>query len=194
MTQKMRLINLVLGTALAIAGAAGCSSTAKVDDKNQPPTTVSNEAKSAAAQRNATFVTEVAFPKGSDGLSEQSRESLNDLIARAKSTGQIDEVKVVSWADREYPSESTKKLSKEERELADHRSERIKDYLKVVDKSLDVDSFNMAERPGALATLFKTENAKVKKSLEVAGISHTDSKISAPEKAGKSMVMVILKD
>lgn len=192
MLKQMRVSALLLSLTYISTGIGGCSSIANV--KENTPSTVGTETKSAASQANATFVTEVAFNEGSDALTNGSQQNLTDLISRAKSTGQIDEVKIVSWADREYPAEAAKKLAKQERDLANNRNTRIKDFLKNVDRSLDIDAVNMAERPGTLSKLFNTDSAKIKKSLEVAGISQTGSPAYAFQKAGKSMVMIILKD
>lgn len=150
---------------------------------------------SAAVDAEASFVTEITFEKGSKDLSADSKNRLKSLVDRARQTGKIDDIKIITWSDMEYPSLNVKKLSKEQRDLAKNRNDTLKDYLKSgeVDVS-DVDAFNMAERPNALERLLRTEDARIKRSLEAAGIPTTDSYVKVPAKASKSVVMVVLED
>lgn len=182
-------LGFVLFVLMVTSGA--CTSVHKVGEPQS--TAVSNEAKKIAAQENATYVTEVSFNKDSARLDEFSREKLNDIVMKAKSSGKIDDIKVISWSDKEYPSKNGK-LSKHQDQLAERRAEGIKKHLKDADSSLSVDTFNMAERPNALSKLFKTENSKIKRSLETAGITSSENGEEVSPKAGKSMVMVILRN
>lgn len=188
-------LTLTLAT-FATLGLGACSSVYKTGDNSamERVTPVSPEAKSAAVSADASYVTEVSFDQGSAALNDSTRESITELVERAKATGEIDDVKVISWSDLEYPAEGSKKLPKAQKDLASRRAEQIKTYLKQKDSSIDVDTVNMTERPGALARWVNTDNAKVKKSLETAGISTSANETSVVAgKAGKAMVMVILK-
>lgn len=160
----------------------------------RPPTGPSMEAKQVAAEEQAPYVTELGFRKGKRSLSAADQSKLNRVIADAKAHGKIDEVRVISWADEEYPSVHTKKLSSNQRKLADGRNSEIKDYIHGIDGGANVESYNMAERPGALSEMFSTSNARVKKALEVAGIPTTDSGVKMPAKASKAIVLVIMKE
>ncbi|UOF01795.1 hypothetical protein [Bdellovibrio reynosensis] len=148
------------------------------------------EAKQVAAEQETSFVTEFAFPKGSAELTEQAKADVRRVISNAKRNGDIDEIKVITWGDSEYPSVHTKKLSKAEIDLVKKRNKAIKDFVKEFSNT-DVDSHSMAERPGTITNLLNTEDAKVKKSLEVAGIPTTDTAVKTPSKASKSIIMVI---
>ncbi len=78
--------------------------------------------------------------------------------------------------------------------LAEDRADNIKKYLKNSDSSLDIDTFNMAKRPNSISKLFKTEDSRIKKSIENAGLERERTDHVYPDKAGKSTVMVILKE
>jgi hypothetical protein len=177
---------------LAMATLTACSSVHKVGENE--PTSVSRESKQIAAAESATYVTELSFERNSSNLDSGSRRKLDEILKRAKSSGRIDDIKVISWSDLEYPSEKRGKLSESQGRLAEHRADQIRDYLKKSDRSLDVHTFNMAKRPNSLARLFKTDDSRIKKSMENAGLDRERSDHVYPEKAGKSTVMVILEE
>lgn len=197
----MKVLMQVTGLTAAIwAGAqlTGCSTapetTTTRTDAPAAPGGPSMEAKQVAAEEQAPYVTELGFRKGKHSLSAADQTKLNRVISEAKSHGEIEEVRVVTWADEEYPSVHTKKLSSSQRKLADDRNGEIKDYIRSIHRNADIDTYNMAERPGALSEMFTTSNARVKKALEVAGIPNTDTAVKMAGKASKSIVMVIMKD
>ena len=181
----------MLGLAMFLFSA--CSSEVHKTASSEA-TTVSQESKTIAKEENASYVTDLSFDHNSAKLDSGSQEKLDQILKRAKSDGKIEDIKVISWSDSEYPKEGHKKLSRAQNDLAARRANNIKKYLKEADSSLDVDTFNMAERPNSVSKLFNTDNAKIKKSLETAGIAHENSKNRYPAKAGKSTVMVILKE
>jgi outer membrane protein OmpA-like peptidoglycan-associated protein len=152
----------------------------------------SQEARYAANENDAAFVSEVIFAKGSSKLSKASKRSLDEMIQKSKKTSALREVKIVAWGDLEYPSVNSKKLPKDQRNLAQARAEALQKVFKKTD--VKVELFNMADRPSALSSLMQTDNSRIKKSLEVAGIPNTDTAVKTPSKAGHGIVMVILKD
>lgn len=182
------------------AGLFAACATRKAEDQArssaQAPVKISTEpsqeARYAANENDAAFVSEVIFAKGSSKLSKASKKSLQDLIAKSKATSELREVKVIAWADSEYPSVNTKKLPENQRNLAQARAQALK---KVFSKTgVKIELFNMAERPNALSSLMQTDNSRIKKSLEVAGVPNTDTAVKMPSKAGHGIVMVILRD
>lgn len=142
----------------------------------------------------AETVAQLRFSEGSSRLSNDSRRSLADALSRAKARGELEEVKVISWADQEFPSVQGKKLSPRQQNLARERNEAIEAVVRQETNGVDVDSFNMAERPNALERLFRTEDYRVKRSLEEAGIPHANSAVKAPPMEGKALVMFVVKD
>jgi len=176
----------------ALLTTSACASVHKTGDST--PTTVSQQAQKVAVQQDATYVTEITFDKNSSKLTPSDAKKLDSIVSHAKETGKIDDIKVISWADYGYPSMEKKRLSKAQRTLAEKRSMGIKKYLKSDDQSLDVDTYSMAERPGKIAELFNTDNVRVKRALESASIKDDQSAYDHPGNAGKSMVLVILKN
>lgn len=146
----------------------------------------SKEAVAVAKRSKASFVTEIHFEVGSAHLSLDAQKELKDLLQEAHERGAVNDFKVVAWSDVIYPSAHTRKLSQEEKSLADQRGKEIKQFLRGVDRGVKVETYNMAERPGLFASLLGTPGARIKKSLENQGAT------SSP--ASKSIVMVILKD
>ncbi|HMN69297.1 MAG TPA: hypothetical protein PKC28_12210 [Bdellovibrionales bacterium] len=155
------------------------------------PESVASAYKEAAKLNDASFVTEVVFAKSSSELSADGKSALRDVLKEAQHKGSIEEVKILSWADQEYPRGRTA-LGNDARKLADERALEIKGYIEDNSKGLDFDTYNMAERPTTLRNLLKSQNSQVKRSLEVAGLAHPDQ-TNMPPKAGRALVMFILK-
>ena len=109
-------------------------------------------------------------------------------------SGKVNEIKIITWGDQEYPSKKHKELSSLQKKLADHRNEHIKNYLKKSYPSLDVSVYNMAKRPNTLQELFNTSDAKTKKSIEQAGISVDHNKrVNYAKKESTSLILSIIK-
>ena len=156
--------------------------------------TVSIESKQLASEEESNLVTEISFPKGRAGIPETAKADIKRIYQQAAKKGEINQVKIITWADKEYPSVHTKRLHKEERRLVRRRNDAIKNYLESLDKNIDVDRYSMAERPNALKTMFSTEDARIKRSLETAGIPNTDTTVKVPGKASKSIVIFVMED
>jgi hypothetical protein len=183
----------------ALAVSLGCAHETPVEHKQeaaaaQAAGAPSIEAKQIAAAEQAPYVTEVKFHKGAHEVTKPTRKAIQKLIEDAQAHGTIEDVKVISWADEEYPSVHAKKLASGQVKLADQRAGEIKAYIHSLDSKTSVDTYNMAKRPAALSELFSTGDARIKKALEVSGIPNTDTSVKAPAKASKSIVLVILKE
>ncbi|MFM6928779.1 MAG: hypothetical protein ACKOX6_09950, partial [Bdellovibrio sp.] len=152
---------------------------------------VSSAAQQTAQKEDASYVTEFSFKKGSAVLTENAKSDLRRVISDAKQNSKIKEVKVITWSDSEYPSSRTKKLSSSERDLVKKRNDAIRDYMKSYSNRLDVDTYSMAERPGVLQEMFNTSDARIKKSMQDAGIATTESPYRSAPKSSKSVVMVV---
>lgn len=124
----------------------------------------------ATAMSGGSDYTVIEFKKGRDELTDSSRMALKNLSAESITRDRaIDEIKVLAWADREYPIDKTK-ATKKELALADRRAEAIKRYLKTdLRMSADVDNHNMAKRPGMFSELIRSEDYKVKTNFEETG-------------------------
>ena len=152
--------------------------------------TVAEAYEKTANLNDASFVTEIVFNKGASELSADGKSQLRDILTAAQKRGKIEEVKVLAWADAEYPAKG--KLGKDATKLADDRSQEIEGYIVDNVKNVDVDDYNMAEQPAQLSKIFKTQDVRVKRSLETAGLA-VPAKSGMPSKASRALVMVILR-
>lgn len=152
-------------------------------------TSVGKAYEKAANLNDASFVTEIVFNKGSSELTADGKSQLRDILTAAQSRGKIEEVKVLAWADAEYPKKG--RLGKDASKLADERTQEIEGYIDDNLKDIDVDDYNMAESPDQIEKLFNTSDARVKKSLERAGLSQP-KKTGMPAKSSRALVMVIV--
>ncbi len=151
---------------------------------------ISNEA--AKKIRAYNFV-EVGFQPQSSNLSDQAKNQINETFQKAIWDGYIDNISVLSWSDTEYPSKNLKTLSKDDRKLAEKRNSAIKNYL-ISLKSVDVDTYNMAEQPSKLSKLFDTTDNQLKNSLVAAGLPTSADALQYPSKASHSLVLIKLNE
>ncbi len=158
---------------------------------NKPGASI--EAKQVAAQEQSMYVAEIIFKKASSILTAAGKTQIKNTLQQASIAGEIKSVQVLTWADSEYPSVHTKKLSSEERELVTKRNDAISEYLKDNAKEADIKLHSMAERPGMLKNILNTTDSRLKKSLEVAGVPNTDTSIKNPSKASHSIIIVEIK-
>ena len=130
----------------------------------------------ATAMSGGSNYTLIEFKHGSDQLTPASRQALKSLSIEGEHQSRaMDEVKVLAWADREYPTAKTK-ASKKELDLADRRADAIKKFMKDDLKlSVDIDKHNMAKRPGMFSEMIKTDDYKVKTNFEETGAAPTAS-------------------
>ena len=145
-----------------------------------------------AHEAEANYFVEIEFKEGSSRLDSDSKMAINSLINRAQVNGKVDEIKVLAWADQEFPSTDRKKLSDSQRELADSRNDRVEDYIESLREGIDVDTYNMAERPTIVERWFNTSDARFKKTLVNAGIPTTADDPKYPQKASRAVVLLSL--
>jgi hypothetical protein len=192
--KSLSIAMICAAAALGALNACSRSPQARNETRNDSAEIPNLQNRYAADKADASYVTEVQFNRGMASLNADAIDKINNLVSRARNTGEIDEIKVISWADQEYPSKNVKALPRVQRDLAAQRNAEIKNQIEGISTKIDVDTYNMAERPGALSELFKTQNAKLKHNLEIAGIPTTASKVKMPSKASKAVVMVIMKE
>ena len=103
----------------------------------------------AADRLGATQMKELSFQKNSSNLTEAQKTELRKVINEAAQKGQIDEVKILVWSDKEYPNKNMKQ-SKSDIKLAKNPLNDLKSFLKKDLNVSTVESYNMTERPNAL--------------------------------------------
>lgn len=151
--------------------------------------------KDAADRLGADQVKEVTFEKNVTGLSEAQKAEIRAAVSEASQKGKIDEVKVLAWSDKEYPTESGKP-GKSDVNLAKDRLRDLKAFLKDELKVSDVDTYNMSERPNALEKFFHTSDSKVKSAVEAEGAAPTAGNtglFDMKAQAAKGVVMIFMK-
>ena len=100
---------LVLAAIALASGISACASSKNNQVTETAPTVdVAGAANTAAREAEAPYFVEVEFQKGSNQLTEQSRSAISSLLNRARAEGRVNDVKVLSWADQEYPTSGQK--------------------------------------------------------------------------------------
>ena len=180
---------------ITIAALIGCSSVKKVATPTPQQETQNNAINNnIGAENEATWFTELSFRKGSAKLNREDFKELNELVKKSVDIGSINEIKIISWADQEYPNKNAKSLSSGQESLADRRNEHIKGYLKKTYPSLNISVYNMAKRPNVFQELLKTSDDRTKKSIERAGITFdSDNRVNYAKKESTALVLSILK-
>jgi outer membrane protein OmpA-like peptidoglycan-associated protein len=166
--------------------------------KEAPPTSApSMEAKQLANEQSTNLVTEFEFKKGQETLSPQSKKRIEELSKQALKKGRIEAIKVITWADQEYPSPKKKMLSSDQISLAHNRNTEIQKYLKKMypnqDVSGKIELISMAERPTFYNKLISSDDARIKRSLESGGIPNPHTKNKTTGKTSRSIVLIIMK-
>lgn len=195
MNIKKCIVPVGILTLMSILGCGG--SPQKVVEVEAPRTSFTEEAEgrsinnTAAREAKAHNFVEIKFAPGSASLSQHAKISLNAVIEQAKRDGKVEELIVLSWSDEEYPSKKLKKLPRVQRELAEKRNKAIESFVKET-RSVDVDTYNMAEQPHAISKWFNTADSRLKNSLVAAGLPTTADDPQYPSKASHSVVFVKL--
>ena len=177
----------------------GCSTHPKESEVIAPATHKSQssaagiETQQVALEQNAEFVIELVFHKREVVLSQENKNKLQKMMKTALQKEHVDKIKVISWADEEYPSEKVKKLSSEQRQIADDRNKAIKTYIQDGKNDLKIDVYSMAERANSLKEFLGSSEVRIKDSLEHSGIPTSDDPSHFASKASKSIVMFIMK-
>ncbi|MDZ4663196.1 MAG: hypothetical protein SGJ18_16415 [Pseudomonadota bacterium] len=179
---------------LALLTAMGCAGTPhKVTEAGKPKVTEElaggSPTNAAAREVKAHNFVEIEFKEGSATLTESAQSSVIAVIEQARRDGDIDEVIVLSWSDEEYPSKNLSKLPKKQRELAEKRNRAVESYVKKL-KSVDVDSYNMAEQPNALSKWFNSTDSRLKGAFVAAGLPTTADSPQYISKASHSVILV----
>lgn len=140
-----------------------------------------------------TEATEIEYKKGSKSLTTDEKKELDDLVSKAATKGEIAEVKVLAWSDKEYPAEG-QEVSKKDKNLAEDRAKTVKEYLKSKHHlaGSKLESFNMAERPSSLEKIFKTSDYKVKTAATGNGESPTQEQLNFLKTNAKTSTALIL--
>ncbi len=163
---------VLLTTGLALALGGGCSHAHHAKEVAVAHVEHAEAAPAVAAVSPGAEYAVVKFQKGSHALSDSGRQEINRIANRSVNEGRkINDIKILAWADREYPNQGIKANSKDVH-LAGDRADVIKSYIKHdLNTNAKVDEHNMAKRPGFLSELVKTEDFKIKNKIENSGLT-----------------------
>ena len=144
-----------------------------------------------------THYAAVEFDEGKSTLDELDKRHLNALAQKAARDGrEIEEIKILAWADEEYPAQN-QKAAPAEIIVAKERANAIKEYLEDdLHSHEDIEAYNMAKRPHLLSKLFKDDEFTVKEAFEKSGTTATrlPSGKTSYTKASKALVIIEYKD
>lgn len=186
---------LILFPFVFISLASCANSPQKVGDMNHPKMSLTEEVEgrrlnnAAAKEVQAYNFVEINFNRASSTLTKNATSSLDAVIEQAKQQGKINQIMVLSWADQEYPSKKRGKLSYLQSSLAEKRNVAIKKYFSAI-QGVDVDTYNMAERPKTLSKWFNTTDSKLKNSLMAAGLPTTSEEPQYASKASRAVIFI----
>lgn len=155
---------------------------------------ISIETQQLASEQKADFSTEISFEKKKAQLGKNDQEKIRKLLAESARKGPLDRVQVLTWSDSEYPSVYTKKLSEEERQLVNDRNQAIEKFIREQNSEVQIKTYSMAERPNIIKEFVGSSEARLKKSLERAGIPNTDTSVKFPAKASRAILLIDLKE
>lgn len=102
----------------------------------------------------------VDFRQGSSEIAQSDRQKLRTLIDNAKAKGQISQLHVAVWSDKQFPREGS--LPKADRDLATARVDKLQTYLRDTLSVSDIQAHNMAERASWVARNFHMGDAELK--------------------------------
>ena len=142
--------------------------------------------------------TALQFDRGRSVLTNDNKKYLNELAQKASRTGrEISEIKILAWADREYPVRMDEKVKTGDVILANERAKVIQEFIRGdLNTTEPIDIFNMAKKPGIIDQLMKDEEFLVKQDIARSGVSSTrlPSGETSYTKAGKVVVIIDYKD
>lgn len=188
----MKFKGILALTLFAIAATA-CSSSSNMETSKAKDNMYDAQAKVEAENENDAYYAVLEFDKGTGRLSEASKRDLKHFVAEAKKQGKpIDDIRILAWADKEYPEKGAK-LSDKDVKMAKERSKSIEKYLKD-DLKTDGDyaTYNMAKRPNKVNEFFRGDDYKTKKIFERPGSAPAGTNLNAfmKDKSSKALIMI----
>ena len=176
------IISMAVAT-MSLVFAVGCSSDAK--KKSSEPKKVE-----ATQEMKSEHYTSLSFDPGETRLSAMDKRNLQNLASQVRESGkEIDDIKILTWADKEY--KEVNQASSSDVILARQRAESIKNYFQEdLMADADFDYYNMAQRPGPLTRYFKTKGERIENMFK----KNNDPNMTADSRASKAVVIIEYED
>lgn len=180
----LRKTQLLL-TLTSLALTAGCASTSQ-----------NNMANESTVLPGTTHYTMVNFRPGTKELSKEEQSKIKQLTDVAERHGNINEVRILAWADREYPSQG-QNVPERDSKLADERASTVKNLLKKdLQAEVTIDSHNMAQRPNMYSEIIQNQDYEIKTTFENTGATpagtHSPGASSGLSAAKASRALVLI--
>jgi outer membrane protein OmpA-like peptidoglycan-associated protein len=158
---------------------------------SRPEKHSSNDQPKQVASISSRYTT-LAFGPGSTKLTRLNKSALNELAREVAGEGrEINEVRVLAWADKEY-AEAKRRLKSDER-LAKRRAEVVEEYLRhELSTTERIETINMAKGHEKL----DQEDNDTKEAMDDVGVTSSvlpNGEISYT-KASKAIVIIDYKD
>lgn len=170
----------------------GLSSCSHKEEKKNAPEGIAQEG------MEGSHYTALQFDRGRSVLNDANKKYLNELARKASRTGrEISEIKILAWADREYPGRKNEKAKTRDVILANERAKVIREFIRDdLNTNEPIDVFNMAKKPGLIDQITKDEEYLVKQDIARSGVSATrlPSGETSYTKAGKVLVIIDYKE
>jgi hypothetical protein len=161
----------------------------KIEHTEKVPDEAVTKTQALAKEYGDSVVSTLKFKKGEQKLNEAARFELEKAVRAAKSTGEIDSITVIAWADSEYPGKRNK-LSATQVNLAKERGDEIKKYLKDSLEVKNIEVHNMAKAPDFFSHYLKTADSRMKEKLVSEGVAPTTSE--EPVLHGRASTAMVL--
>lgn len=134
--------------------------------------------------------TSLSFDPGETRLSAMDKRNLQSLALKIRASGrEIDDIKILTWADREF--QTSDEATNSEVILARQRTESIRNYLREdLMTDADIDYYNMAQRLGPLSRYFKTDAEELQELFR----RNNDLNMTQDTRASKGLVIIEYED
>lgn len=183
--------------ALILVSLIGCTSIPQAPEYEGPRTTYTEEEANheillaAADKAQADVLTKIIFNENSSALTTLALFQLNSLLQFANNANSIEQAIVLSWPDDEYPREASAPLPHDQLMLAEQRNQSIENFLGRF-RGIEVETFNMAERPSEAAENNGTTEAQIKDALVRAGLPSSTDEFQYPSNAARALILLKL--
>lgn len=179
------ILSMAMAT-MSLVFAVSCSS----DNKKKSSSPSEPKKVEASPEHKSEHYTSLSFDRGETRLSSMDKRNLQNLASRVRDSGrEIDDIKILTWADREY--KDANQASSSEVILARQRAESIRNYLQEdLMTNADIDYYNMAQKPGPLSRYFKAKPDELEELFK----RNNDQNMTEDTRASKALVIIEYED
>ena len=162
---KREFFQSIWGLAIATSGLAQDSKTLgdKIKDSAENAAISATKGAFDAVDKNDLSIT---FENGTRYLTKGQEIELSALVKSLDKRPERLKLTVAAWANADYPSNPSERLSSEAENLADLRLTEVKNYLHGLAKFSKTETVNMAKRANSFERFFDTDESQVKAAIK----------------------------